>query len=133
MAEKEITIDDLIKLISSGKATATDKMKLAEMLNSSAKEEAANEFIAKIDDIKEYIKKKGLAINDVANALKDPMPVIFRWVDSEGKEHTRFQGEKGKPPAWTSDLKIKVSKADALSMAIGDKGKTFIENLYTPK
>lgn len=133
MAEKEITIDDLIKLISSGKATASDKMKLSKMLSSSAEEEAKNEFTAKIDDIKEYIKKKGLAIVDVVNALKDPMPIIFRWVDGEGKDHIRVQGEKGKPPAWTSDLKAKVTKEEALKMAIGEKGKAFVENLYTPK
>jgi hypothetical protein len=39
MAEKEVTIDDLIKLISAGKATASDKMKLATMLNQSAEAE----------------------------------------------------------------------------------------------
>ncbi|WP_176316834.1 hypothetical protein [Burkholderia vietnamiensis] len=133
MADTQKEIAELLTKVGSGKATATDKIKLAELLNTSAQEEAKEEFNQKIVKVKEFIEKQGLTFQEVADAIKGPPALIFQWVDDAGKEHNRYEGEKGKFPIWVEDLKKSLTKEKALSFAKNDKGRTFVENVYKPK
>lgn len=96
MADTQKEIAELLSKVGSGKATATDKIKLAELLNTSAQEEAKEEFNQKIVKVKEFIEKQGLTFQEVADAIKGPPALIFQWVDDAGKEHNRYEGEKRK-------------------------------------
>lgn len=114
------------------KMSVQEKLELATLLSGEAEKEKAEQEKQTMDDIKAYIEKAGYSISDVADYFKGPAVAIFGpWVDKDGKSHTRYEGEKGKLPIWTSELKATVSKADALKMALGEKGKKFVENLYS--
>jgi hypothetical protein len=113
------------------KMSVQEKLELATLLNGEAKKEEEQQRQTVMEDIRAYIEKAGYSISDVADYFKSPAAVIFGpWVDKNNKSHTRYEGEKGKLPIWTTELKDTVSKADAMKMAIGEKGKKFIENLY---
>ena len=133
MADTQKEIAELLTKVGSGKATATDKIKLAELLNTSAKEEAKEEFNQKIEKVKEFIEKQGLTFQEVADAIKGPPALIFQWIDEQGKEHNRYEGERGKFPVWVEDMKKAITKEKALTYAKADKGKAFVESVYKSK
>lgn len=123
-------IDELFK--KGPKMSVQEKLELATLLNEQAKTEELAQKADKMKEIEEFIKKTGYTVSDVADYFKGPAVAIFGpWVDKDGKSHTRYEGEKGKLPIWTNELKGTVSKADALKLALGDKGKKFVENLYS--
>lgn len=130
---KAVTIEDLFKLVTTGKATAQDKMKLAELLQESAKEESQVEFKNKIEKIKAFIEKEGLTIQQVYEAVKEPVQPIFIWIDSNNVKHEKFGNEKGKPAAWIAEMKVKNTKEQALELALTQSGKDWVEKIYTPK
>lgn len=121
---------ELLKKITDGKATATDKVEFANLLQSSSKEELEKEKEEKFNRVKAVIEKEGLTFTEVIQSLKGASSKIFSWVDSQGKDHHRYEGELGKYPEWTKQLKDQVTKAEALKMATGEKGKAFVEKVY---
>ncbi|MBU9542849.1 hypothetical protein [Burkholderia multivorans] len=128
--KEEFTVEYLLKLVSSGKATATDKIRLSQMLQESAKDEAQEELKAKIEKVKKFIEDQGLTLDQVFKAIQPAPELIFEWTDEQGKTHSRFTGEKGKFPIWVETMKKSITKEKAFSYAKNDKGRTFVENVY---
>lgn len=134
MEQKQLSIDELMKLVTSGKATAIQKLQFAELLSKSAAEEAEKEKASKIELIDNFIKEQGLTYEEYVK-LKKPAPsneVIWEWTDNEGKLHQKIKGTKGK---WASKDKVKntITLAVALEHAKNEEGKKFIRNVYAAK
>lgn len=129
MADKELSFEELEKLVFSKKANAFQKMKYAELLTSNTEEELKVEKEARIDKVFDLMEELEISKQDMLDKLKSPPVLIFQW-----NGNNRFEGERGKLPNWTTELK-KLSKEEALKFVVNgsEKGKTFIENLYKPK
>lgn len=132
MEAKELTFEELMKLVSTGKATALQKIKFSQLLAKSAEDEAENEKLSKVKEIDDFIQKSGLTFAEYVK-LKKPAAsteVIFEWTDEAGKVHTKVKGTKGK---WASKSHVvsNLTKDKALSFAKGADGKKFIEALYS--
>ncbi|MBV5292423.1 MAG: hypothetical protein JZU58_08710 [Curvibacter lanceolatus] len=133
MEQKQLTIDELMKLVSTGKATAMQKIDFAKLLNDSAQVEAQAEKQSKVQLIEDFILKQGLTVKEFIS-LKKPQPtneVLFQWTDDKGTVHTKIKGQKGK---WSSkDIILKnLTKEKALEIATTTEAKAFINNLYKP-
>ncbi|MEW9900902.1 hypothetical protein ABWL39_19965 [Chitinivorax sp. PXF-14] len=129
---KEPTFQELMELVSTGKATALQKIKFSQMLAKSAQEEAENEKASKVKEIDDFIAKSGLTFSEYLK-FKKPAPsneIIFEWTDEAGKTHTKIKGTKGK---WASKSVVisNLTKEKALSYAKGEDGKKFVEGLYS--
>jgi hypothetical protein len=126
------TISELLVKVSSNTATALEMMDLAKLLTEQAQEEAEQEKLKKVETIKKFIADQGFTLDGFWQACQ-PEKVkekIFE-AEIEGKTYTRYEGDKGKFPKWISDvLKRKLTKDQALKLAIGDKGKAFVEKVY---
>lgn len=131
MEQKQLTLDELMKLVTTGKATATQKLQFAEMLSQSAKQEAEKEKASKVELIDAFIVEQGLTYEEYVN-LKKPAPsteVIWEWTADDGTVHTKIKGTKGK---WASKDYVKKSMTidKALSFAKNEEGKAFIRKQF---
>lgn len=114
--------------------TVQEKLELVDLLTKQANEEKEAQKEQKMKDIVAFIKDAGYTLEEVVDHFKAPATAIFGpWTDSNGHEHFRYAGDKGKAGKWVDELKRTVSKADALRLAHGDKGTAFVENIYNPK
>lgn len=132
MEQKELTLEELLKLVSTNKATAMQKLKFSQMLAQSAQEEAKQEKEAKVQEIDNFIVKSGLTVQEYLS-LKKPATVqeiIWQWTDETGSVHTKMKGQKGK---WSSKDTVKknLTKEKALEYAKSNDGKAFVEKLYS--
>lgn len=125
---KELSFDEILKLITTKKATPSQKMQFAKMLEETTQEELEAEKEGKFTKIKELMHDLEITAEEMINSLKAPAVKIFEW-----QGHTRFEGERGKLPTWCNEMKAKVSKDEAYNMALNEKGKVFVDNLYKPK
>lgn len=120
MTDKD-ELQSLLTKFSAGKATASEAQRLSFLISEKTKADAQAEKQAKVAKILKMIAAEGLTLADIR-----PEPeVIFEW-----NGHQQMSGLRGKPAAWTKELKEKVSKVEALKLAKGEKGKKFVENLY---
>lgn len=132
MENKELTLDELMKLVSTNKATAMQKIAFAKMLTTSALEEAQEEKLSKVKLIEDFIIKQGLTVQEFFS-LKKPQAntteVLWQWTDEAGTTHTKFKGQRGK---WSSKdfVKQNLTKAKALELATTDEAKSFVNKLY---
>jgi hypothetical protein len=131
MEAKTFTLEELLKLVSSNKATALQKLELAKLLNSNAQEEAQLEKVKIFEEIDTYINQKGITVNDYLLSKKPveaPKTVIFDY-EEDGNHYLKYLGQKGK---WTPKAFIveKLSYVEALKYAVGDAGKLFVKKLY---
>lgn len=126
---------ELLALISSGKANTSQKMEFSNLLKFQTEEEHKQQFEAKIEKVKAFILEQGLSFKDVIDNIKGPAEPIFRWVDGKGLEHTRYDGERGKFPAWVESLKKELTEEKALECVVSnsEKGKAFVKKVYKPK
>lgn len=122
---KELSFDEILKLITTNKATPVQKMRFAKLLEESTQKELEAEKEQKFEKIKELMEKLEITAEDMIKALQKPAAKIFEW---EG--HVRFEGERGKLPVWCNEMKSKLPQAEALTFALTEKGKVFVENLY---
>lgn len=123
---KELTFDELEKLVFTKKANAFQKMEYFKLATENTEKELEKEKDDRIEQIFDLMEKLEITKQDLLDKLKAPPVMIFSW---NGKN--RFEGERGKLPAWTADLK-KISKDEALKFVVNnnEKGKKFIETLY---
>lgn len=123
---KELTFEELEKLVFTKKANAFQKMEYFKLATENTEKELEKEKDDRIEQIFDLMEKLEITKQDLLDKLKAPPLVIFSW---NGKN--RFDGERGKFPAWTTDLK-KISKDEALKFVVNnnEKGKKFIETLY---
>jgi hypothetical protein len=130
---KKPTVADLLKVVTSGKATPEQQLELASLLSIQAKEQQQNELVGKFELLKKYVVELGLTKEQVIEAYSAPSEKIFEWTDSDtGITYTRFAGTLGRAP-FIKVLKEKLkTQAEAEKFAIGEKGKTFIKNAYKP-
>jgi len=131
MDDKQMTLDELMKLVSTNKATAMQKIAFAKMLNDSALIEAQEEKQSKVQTIENFIIKQGLTVQEFIS-LKKPVfqnVVLWQWTDESGTVHTKNKGQKGK---WSSKdiVKKNLTKEKALEIATTTEAKSFIEKLY---
>lgn len=128
--EKALTLEELLKLVATGKATATQKIQLSELLKTSTEQELKQEKSKKIEKIFDLMNELDLTREDVFKAFQEPSVLIYEWQGNK-----RFSGERGKLPQWTQDLKAQLSKEKALEFVVNkhEKGFKFIENLYKIK
>lgn len=126
MTDKELSFEELEKLVFSKKANAFQKMKYAEMLTTNTEQELKAEKETRIEKIFDLMEELEISKQDMLDKLKAPPVLIFQW-----NGNNRYEGERGKLPAWTTELK-KLAKDEALKFVVNgnDKGKKFIENLY---
>ena len=126
----DLTFDELFKLVSSNKATASQKIRFAQLLTESTQEELKAEKENKIEKVIDLIEKLELTKEDIVKAFQKPPVLIFEW-----NSNKRYEGERGKLPQWATDLKSRLSKDEALKFVVAnnEKGKVFVENLYKPK
>jgi len=132
MEQKELTFEELMKLVSTGKATALQKIKFSDMLAKSAKDEAENEKLAKVKEIDDFIQKSGLTVQEYLK-LKKPAPstdIIWEWIEENGTKHTKIKGTKGKWASKSIVLK-NLTEAKAMEFAKGEEGKKFVKSLYS--
>lgn len=127
-------LEELIKLVSSGNATALDMMKLSELLANTAAAGAEEEKASKIALIDNFINEQGLTYEEYVK-MKKPAPsteVIWEWTDPKGIVHKKIKGTKGK---WASKDTVKntITLAVALEHAKNAEGKEFIKKVYAPK
>lgn len=129
---KEVTVNDLIQLVLANTATAQQKKQLSEMLEAQAQKEEEDTFNQRVNEVMAFIKEKGLTLQDLVKANKPTATAYFGpWVDKEGKEHYRYDGEKGPFPKWVGDMKEELTKTKALEIAgNNEKAKAFIEKVY---
>jgi len=101
-------------------------MKYAEMLTTNTEEELKVEKESRIEKVFDLMEELEISKQDMLDKLKSPPVLIFQW-----NGNNRFEGERGKLPSWTSELK-KLAKSEALKFVVNnnEKGKKFIENLY---
>lgn len=125
---KELSFDEILKLITTNKATPTQKMRFAKMLEESTQQELEAEKEQKFNKVKELMEKLEISHEDMIKSLQKPAEKIFEW-----SGNARFEGERGKLPMWCNEMKSKISKEEALKSALTEKGKVFVENLYKPK
>lgn len=134
MEAKELTFEELLKLVSSGKATALQKIKFSELLAKSAEQEAEQEKQNKVVEIDNFIKQQGLTVEEYLK-FKKPAPsteILWSWTDDSGKVHNKIKGQRG---TWSSASIVKenLSKKEALEIAKTDEAKAFINKLYKEK
>ena len=131
MEQKQLTIDELMKLVSTNKATAMQKIAFAKMLNESAQIEAQEEKQSKVQLIEDFIVKQGLTVQEFIS-LKKPVQkieILWQWTDENGTVHIKNKGQKGQ---WSSKeiVKKNLTKEKALEIATTTEAKAFIEKLY---
>lgn len=126
MTEKELTFEELEKLVFNKKANAFQKMEYARLLTESTKEELKAEKEQRIEKIFDLMEELEISKQDMLDKLKSPPVLIFQW-----NGNNRYEGERGKLPNWTTELK-KLPKSEALKFVVNnnEKGKKFIETLY---
>ncbi|WP_304349401.1 hypothetical protein [Comamonas testosteroni] len=129
--EKELSLEELQKLVFSNKATALQKIAFAKLLNESALAEAQEEKQSKVKLIEDFIAKQGLTVQEFIT-LKKPVPtveIIWEWTEENGTKHTKNKGQKGK---WSSKdiVKKNLTKEKAMEFAKTPEGKKFVEKLY---
>jgi hypothetical protein len=132
-------LTDLLKKISSGKATATEKMELSRLLAEQSQQEAEKEREDKIEKIKAFIAEQGFDFEEFLSIFRPsrigpkndgPKEEIFKW-EFQGQTFTRYTGERGKFPAWVAVMKAKLSESEAYKFALNDKGRDFVKKLYS--
>lgn len=134
MEQKELSFEELMKLITSNKATALQKIKFSQLLSQQAQQEAQEEKQAIVQKIDDFILKSGISVDEYVK-LKKPAPsneIIFEWTDEQGKTHIKIKGSKGK---WSSKETVikNLTLEKALSFAKSDDGKSFVRKLYETK
>lgn len=126
MADKELSFEELEKLVFSKKANAFQKMAYAEALTKNTEQELQAEKETRIEKIFDLMEELEISKQDLLEKLKSPPVLIFQW-----NGNNRYEGERGKLPQWTTELK-KLAKDEAMKFVVNgnEKGKKFIENLY---
>ncbi len=126
----DLKYDELLKLVSNGKATASQKMAFAKLLEQATIQELQAQKETSIEKVKALMEELSISSDEMIKALQRPAVKIYEW-----NGHTRYEGERGKLPSWTLDLKSRLTKDEALKFVIdnNEKGKKFIETLYNPK
>lgn len=126
MAEKELTFEELEKLVFTKKANAFQKMKYAELLTTNTEQELKAEKEERIEKVFDLMEELEITKQDMLDKLKTPPALIFQW-----NGNNRYEGERGKLPQWTTELK-KLNKDEAMKFVVNgnEKGKKFVENLY---
>lgn len=133
MATVKTRSEELLTLITTGKATASQKLEFATLLQTESKEEAEKEKMALMEKGKDTLIEMGISIIDFAIFLKGNTKAlpIFTWIDDQGKDHIRYEGERGKMPAWVKDMTRALTKSKALEIAgDNDKAKKFVASAY---
>lgn len=128
---KAPTMQDLMQLVLSNKATSEQKKELSRLLDQSAEEESKQEFQKKIDRIKVVIEEEGLTIQEVYDSMKQPQQPIFVYIDEAKVSHQVFGPMRGKQPVWIAEMKKNVTKEKALEMALSESGKQWVEKTYS--
>lgn len=123
---KELTFEELEKLVFSKKADVFQKMKYAELLQANSQVELKAEKDTRIEKIFDLMEELEISKQDMLDKLKIPAVLIFQY-----NEHKRYEGERGKMPAWTYELK-KLSKSEVMKFVVNgnDKGKKFVETIF---
>jgi hypothetical protein len=131
----EFTIEELLSLVSTNKATGLQKIRFSELLAESAQEEVKKEKEDKVKGIDDYIVSQGLTVEEYLKFKKTAagavsQEIIFEYAQENGTKHIKYKGQKGQ---WASKKYITdtLTKAKALEYAKGDEGKAFVEKLYT--
>lgn len=121
-----LTIDELLKLVTTNKATTAQKLELAKLLENQAEQEKADAFDENILKIKTLIAELGLNIPEVVKALSTPTILIFDW-----NGHKRFTGERGRFPDWVADMKKELkTQGEAEKFALNQAGKDFVKKVF---
>lgn len=124
----------LLKLAEEGKATATERLTLARLLEADARDEAKNEIANKIKQLKEKAVELGLTDQQIIESFKPAPVVMIEYTDKSGNFHQRFKGDKGKAPLWIGEIKTNYTEEQAKEkFAKNEDGKAFFKKLYNPK
>lgn len=148
--EKELV--ELLKLVTSGKASPNDYSRLAVLSSEKAQREEQKEeaekgqkLLAFVTDTLKLDAKQAIALlrphvpattaTSTSQASVTGKEVYIRWVDANNVVHERVDGDR---PAnsWVKDMIKALSKADAMKciVATSEKGKTkardFINKQY---
>lgn len=126
MADKELSFEELEKLVFTKKANAFQKMAYADALAKNTQLELKAEKEERIEKIFDLMEELEISKQDMLDKLKSPPVLIFQW-----NGNNRYEGERGKLPAWTTELK-KLNKDEAMKFVVNgnEKGKKFVDNLY---
>lgn len=134
-ALEELTIEELLKAVTSNKATGLQKLRLSELLAQSAEDEVKKEKEVKVKEIDDFIISQGFTVEEYLKLKKtattsNTQEIIFEYAQENGTKHIKYKGQKGQ---WASKKYITdtLTKAKALEYAKGDEGKAFVEKLYT--
>jgi len=129
MDKKELSFEELEKLVFSKKANSFQKMKYAELLTKNTEEELKAEKETRIEKVFDLMEELEISKQDMLDKLKVPPVLIFEWDNNK-----RYQGERGKLPSWCADMKSQLKKEEAIKFVINgnEKGKEFVNNLYKP-
>lgn len=130
----ELTIDELLKAVSTNKATGEQKLHLSKLLAEAATKEVEEEKAGKIQKVDEFIVSLGLKVEDYIKVKKSAATansneIIFEFVEAGGTKHVKYKGQKGQWPS-KAYITANLTKQKALEHAKGDEGKKFVEKLY---
>lgn len=137
MESKQLTYEELLKLVTSGKASALQSIQFADMLKLKANETVEQEKHKIIEEIDNFIVSKGLKVEDYLLTKKpakkdEPEVILFDW-EENGTHYIKIKGTKGK---WKPKeyVKGKLTYQEALKFAQGgDEGVKFVKALYDQK
>ena len=133
MASKELTLEQLQKLVSDGKATTLQMLDYAEMLKAKANADLQANFNNNISKIEKFATELGVNVDQLKDHYSKP-ELIFSWKDGE-QTFERFTGQMGKMPSWVQTMKNKLTHNEAKAFVVNQssKGFTFLKNVYEPK
>ena len=94
MASKELTLEQLQKLVSDGKATTLQMLDYAEMLKAKANADLKANFNNNISKIEKFATDLGVNVDQLKDHYSKP-ELIFSWKDGE-QTFERFTGQMGK-------------------------------------
>ena len=133
------TLDELLKLVSNGKATLQQKIELSNLLSQQAAEEKKADYNKRADELKAKATELGFSEKEAVAIFKgtteEVQEVMFEC-EINGIKYTRLAGQRGKC-TWSEIIKANYTKGQALAFVKGQpntelnkKGTKFVDGIY---
>ncbi|HVW49890.1 MAG TPA: hypothetical protein VHC91_05720 [Trinickia sp.] len=125
-------IDELLKKVSTGKATAIEKIKLSELLSQSAVVDAEAETQEAAKKVVEFIKENGWDVSKVVEAISETLtnPVYFNVPYQNAKGHDGiykwWPGKKAVGKSSTYYQKLKKANREQKLIWATELGKDWL-------
>ena len=130
-------VAELLKKVSTGKATVSEQMQLAKLLQEQAVQQQQDEKEEKFEKLREFAKSIDLSEELIIQAFQAPRVKMFEC-QINGTTYTRYAGQLGKC-SFADELKKNFTEEQALKFVVQEpdtiklKGEKFVKNIYSPK